>query len=146
MFFLLGGLTPHLKSAIASVRFEGPFRPLVGSNIESVVFDGKSDSLVYFYTLSCSTCKKLYSSLEAMANKLLAKPATAKLHFVKLETSQNDFPSPPFQLQGPPDYYLVRQGSRDHVIPYTGDNFNMEELKAFLESHISTTTSAKEDL
>jgi len=111
-----GSAKPHLKSEAAPEEpQEAPVKVIVGSTVETLVFNDEKDVLLSVYAPWCGHCKKLEPEYTKVGKKVVKEGFEDIVMIAKLDGTANDSPVDSLSWSGFPTLYYVKAGNPDPV-------------------------------
>lgn len=136
--YIEGKVEPTLKSEPVPETQDEPVYVVVGKNFNDVVFDDSKDVFIEFYATWCGHCKRIKPTWDSLGERFADRKD--RITIAKMEATENDLPSVPFQVSGFPTIKFKQAGSRE-FIDYDGDR-SLESLVAFVEEHAKNSLEA----
>jgi protein disulfide isomerase len=139
-----GKVEPKLKSEPIPVSNDEPVRVVVGSTLQSEVFDQSKDVMLEVYAPWCGHCKKLDPEYVKLAKKVKKEEITDLLAIAKIDGTSNDSPVDSIEWSGFPAIFYVKAGSSE-PLTYDGER-TAKGLWKYIKKHHSKAQEIRERL
>jgi protein disulfide isomerase len=135
--YILGDLTPKIKSQPVPKKSSGPVAVVVGNTFDKIVLDNSKDVLIELYAPWCGHCKKLEPVYRDLAKRF---KNSKRLVIAKMDATANDSPEP-YTASGFPTIFFAPAGKKGTPIPYNGDR-TVDSLTKFIKDHATVPLEA----
>lgn len=137
-----GKIQAVLKSEDVPENDDHPVKTIVGSTMESELFQAEKDILFEVYAPWCGHCKKLAPELDMLASKIRADGLEDLIRITKMDGTANDSPIEAITWEGFPTMFYIKAGT-NKAVPFNGGRDAKSIWKWIKANHSSHSVLAE---